>query len=195
MKICFITENLAVVGGVQRVLSVVVNSLADIHSVSMLMTSPMQLSENIVFPLNENISVIREEQLSGGKMKYLFPYKALRYVNKNLFDIKNVSIMKRAYFPQKEIDRFNDYFGRNQFDVLIGVQPRAAVLASALTGTFKKIGWMHSPYDAYFKSPMRWQWRQENMYKEMLPNLDKLVVLTDHDRAQFDKELSSGGLQ
>jgi glycosyltransferase involved in cell wall biosynthesis len=193
MKICFITENLSIVGGVQRVLSVVANSLIDNHSVSVLMTSPKRISAKLVFSLNENIDVIREEQLSGGRAKYLFPYKVIRYMNKNLFEIKNVGIKKWAYFPQKEIDRFNDYFIRNHFDVLIGVQPRAAALVSALSGSFKKVGWMHSPYDAYFKNPMMWQYRQENMYKEMLPRLDKLVVLTEHDRIQFDKEFSNQG--
>lgn len=101
--------------------------------------------------------------------------------------------MKWAYFPPKEIDAFNDYFNSHTFDVVIGVQPRAAALVSALSGSFKKIGWMHSTYDAYFRRSQRFQWRQENLYKKMLPCLDKLVVLTKNDLIRFNQELNGGG--
>lgn len=194
MKICFITGDLATIGGVQRVLSVLANGLADKHEVSIIMTSKRDVSNKVCFSLNENISIVREDKLSSGKTEYLL-HKAFRFINKKIIKIHSISILKWAYFPRKEIEEFSNYLKEHSFDVVIGVQPRASALVANLSGDFTKIGWMHSTYDAYFRSPMRFQWRQEDLYKELLPKLDKLIVLTDHDKERFGREMAEMSIE
>lgn len=189
MKICFITNNISECGGVQRVLTVVANGLADKHEVSIMMTSPYEISKNVVYSLNNNVKIISDKRTITVKHSFLF-LKALRYINRKYIKFQNIEFLRNIYFPNREISNYNDFFKEGRFDVIIGVQARAAAMVSLLDVPGKKIGWMHNNYDAYFNTPNRFQWRQELLYNELLPNLDKLIVLT-----KWHKENYANGLK
>src|SRR5699024_634141 len=54
----------------------------------------------------------------------------------------------------------------------------------------KKIGWMHSSYDRYFKTKNEISWKQEKMYHYLLNQLDELIVLTDAAKKEYENYLT-----
>ena len=184
MRICFITNNISEKGGVQRVLSVVANGLSRDNCVTILMTSPEKISSELVYPHNESIQIIRDSRISSASQKY-FLNRCVGYINKKVVRFKNITTLKNIFFPKGELKIYNEFFRKHEFDVIVGVQPRAAGMVSLLDTSASKIGWMHNTYDAYFNSPNRYQWRQELLYQKLLAKLDRLIVLTNHDKRQY----------
>ena len=187
MKICFVTNNIADKGGVQRVLSVVANGLSDRYEVSILMTSPSKTAEQHAYQLSKKVTVLMDDSFSKARKKY---HKALGFINKKIVRFHNTNFLREIYFPRREINIYNQFFERHSFDVIIGVQPRAAGIVSLLDTKAAKFGWMHNTYDAYFESPQRYQWRQDYLYKILFGRLDKIIVLTDHDKKEYEKKLN-----
>lgn len=182
MKICFVTENIAELGGRQRVLTVVANALAESNNieVSILFTSLKEVIEKQVYELNPKIIQLWDSKIARGKRSDI-SYKLIRIFNKKIYSLKNVELLRKIYFPGKEIKSYEKFFGENIFDVVIGVGTRPSAMLSLLNNNHKKIAWLHNSYNIYFNMPGYFQWKQKLLYHQLLPNLDKMVVLTNND--------------
>lgn len=196
MKICFVTENIAEFGGRQRVLTVVANALAESNNieVSILFTSLKEIMEKQVYELNPKIIQLWEGKIAKGKKSYI-GYKIIRTFNKKVYSFKNVELLKGIYFPGKEIKSYQKFFSQNIFDVVIGVGTRPSAMLSLLNNKHKKIAWLHTSYNTYFNTPGCFQWKQELLYHKLLPNLDKMVVLTDNDVNVYNNQFNNNPIR
>lgn len=196
MKICFVTENIAELGGRQRVLTVVANALAESNNVevSILFTSLKGIMEKQVYELNPKIIQLWDSKIATDKKSYI-GYKIIRTFNKKIYSIENVELLRRIYFPEKEIKLYQKFFSKNIFDVVIGVGTRSSAMLSLLNNNHKKIAWLHNSYNIYFNTPQYFQWKQELLYHKLLPNLDKMVVLTDNDVNIYNNQFKNNPIR
>lgn len=182
LKICFITNNIAEIGGRQRINAVIANALANVPevSISILFTSPKDIAYSFAYQLDSKVEIIWDKKISRGKKDDL-SYKVFRSINKRFFEFKNVSFLKHIYFPNHEVKAYQKLFEERNFDVVIGVGTRPGAMLSLLNIKSKKVVWLHTSYDVYFRKKGYFQWKQERLYQALIPKLDEIVVLTDGD--------------
>lgn len=188
-KVCFLTNDIATMGGRQRVNALMTNELANAEDmdVSIVFTSDYEIAMKQFYKLNSNVRVLWDKQLCSSKKD--LPYKMLRYFNKKILEIKNATFQQFIYFPAHEVQANNEFFKKNNFDIIIGVGTRAGGMLSLIKAKSKKIVWLHTPYDVYFLTKNQFQWHQEVLYKKLLARLDAMVVLTDGDIEKYKNEI------
>lgn len=191
-KVCFVTDNISHIGGVQRILATVTSELSKNENleISILFCSPKPISKELVYELDEKIKIYYIDDY--GKLNLSsFTRKMMDRVNRWLYPIKSVSLLNEIYFPKKHIQIFNNFFKDIEFDTLIGVTPKYAGLISLLDKTdVVKIGWLHSTYDRYFNLRRLEYWNQELLYEKLFQKLDNIVVLTDSAKRIFDTKMN-----
>lgn len=189
-KVCFLTNNIAEMGGRQRVNTLLANEMAKTGDleVSIVFTSNYKTAMKRFYALNSRVRVLWDEALCSHKRE--LPYKSIRYVNKKVYEIKNANFLQFIYFPAHTIQEFNNFFENNRFDILIGVGTRAGAILSLLKDRSKKVVWLHTSYDVYFRKKNYFQWHQEILYKELLSHLDAMVVLTDGDVKRYKSNIA-----
>lgn len=190
MKICFVTNNIAEIGGRQRINTVVCNGLAEKEEmeISILFTSEREIAYKHMYSLDKKINILWDKELVRGKYSDL-NYKILRFINKKVYNSSSFDYLKKVYFPEFEIKSYENFFKKNKFDVVVGVGTRPAAIISLLKIDSKKIAWLHCSYDIYFRKKGYFQWRQEILYQRLLEQLDDIIVLTDKDVNIYQKEL------
>lgn len=190
VKICFLTNNIAEFGGRQRVNALLANEMSNSSGidVSILFTSDYSTAMKQVYPLNERVRVLWDKKLNMGRKELM--YKAIRYVNKKIYKIKNTSILQHIYFPSEEVAAYEKFFQQHRFDFVIGVGTRAGAMLSLIKDKSKKIVWLHSTYYAYFQKKDYFQWHQEHLYHKLLSKLDAMVVLTDEEIRRYQEHIN-----
>lgn len=187
MNICFITHDIAHIGGQERVLTNVANILSE-HDidVTILITSNRKEDLKVAYPLNDSIKMVYDKKIGRGKFSD-FPYKILRLWNKKFIRIKSQNLLELIYFPKSERRAYKIFFDRYHYDVIIGLTPRPAGMLTLINATPRKVAWFHSTYERYFEKKNDFQWNQIDLYKKLLPNLDDVIVLTDYDKKEYAK--------
>lgn len=190
MKICFLTQNLFTLGGVQRVLSILLKEMVTRgdHDITIIMTST-ENKENL-FSFDEKIKIIDESiELPNklGKIKILF-----LEVNKWLgfLDIKGleglISTLKyQKNYKQKHIKFLNNH----NFDVVIGVGNVYSILLGEIAPYInaKTIAWNHNTFQNYFTTRGEKNFGSFYQCKLAILNVDKTLVLTNADKITFDQ--------
>ncbi len=191
MKVCFITEDIATMGGRQRVTATICNGLIENTEIDVyiLFTSPMNKVKKPAYILNEKVNILWNKKIAKGKYSNLF-LKVFRYFNKNIKPIKSVRFLEKIYFPSSEKKAYENYLNKYNFDVMVGVGSRASAMLSLLDINCKKIGWMHCSYDLYFFTKGCFQYQQEKLYKKLFQKLNNIVCLTDNDAHIYKSELN-----
>lgn len=189
-RICFVTSEIAELGGRQRINALICNELSNIdnYKIYLIFTTQKGLVCKISYPINPRVRIIDDHSLSKDKFVKLV-YRVLRQINKKIYPFKNENFLKKVYFPAKEVNEYQKFFCKNEFDTIVAVGPRLSAMLSLLDLDSKKIGWLHTPYELYFNSKGSFQWNQESIYKKLLPKLDQLIVLTDNDVASYKKNM------
>lgn len=189
-KVCFLTNNIAEMGGRQRVNALIANEFANTEDmdVSIVFTSGYKTAMKQFYKLNSRVRVLWDGKLCSGKKD--LPYKFVRYFNKKVLEIKNAAFQQFIYFPMHEVRAYNKFFNDNEFDVIIGVGTRAGGMLSLIKNKSKKVVWLHCTYDTYFRTKDNFQWHQEVLYKKLLSKLDAMVVLTDGDVERYKSNIN-----
>lgn len=189
MKICFVTNNIAELGGRQRVNAVLANEMAESADldVSILFTDSLELAQKHVYALSSGVRTLWSRDLVRGRRD--LPYKGIRYFNKKIYQIKDMGLLQFAYFPPAEVAAYKRFFCDNKFDIVIGVGTRPGGMLALLKDGSKKIVWLHTSYGTYFKRKDYFQWHQEKLYQKLFQQLDQMVVLTDRDKKRYQKEI------
>lgn len=186
MKICFISDQLTGIGGLQRVVINVINNLA-MHSDNEIFLIYSHVDRTPViteYPLNDKVHIIEDSSLLINKYSYPVE-KVFRKIHRKFLLGKNGSIIKKIYFPKREIKAYDKFIMDNSIDIVVGVAPRPSALVSMLTDNVRKIGWFHNTFERYFNIQGEYEFGFYDLYKELLKNLDKLIVLTNHDQVVY----------
>ena len=186
-KVCFLTNNIAEMGGRQRVNALLASEMSktDDLDVSIVFTSNYKTAMKQFYPLDNNVRVLWNRRLCPSKRDSV--YKIARYINKKIIRFGNTHFLQFVYFPPYEVRNYNRFFTENEFDVIVGVGTRAGAMLSLLGDKSKKVVWLHNSYDVYFLKKDYFQWRQDGLYKKLLSKLDAMVVLTDGDIKRYKK--------
>ena len=194
MKICFYCNTLFTFGGVQRVLAVIAKELSKEHDITIL---------TLDNPSLENTSMYG---LSSANIKYIY----LQYPEVPFYEnipCKAYSLLYKTLLPQNKL--FSKWYGYSSFpptqrtlliktlnqgnyDVVVGVHVFLSFHLASIKKQIKArtIGWMHNSYDAFFSIKTSYVGKQKNQFKHLMPNLDKVIVLSKYDQEQFQKELN-----
>lgn len=194
MKICFYTESVFSFGGVQRVLAVVAGALSEYHDVTVL---------TLDNPADENLSMYGLDKTSvkflylNYKKPYFYewlPCKAYSFLYKKLLPQNKTFSRWYGYssFPHSQRKQLIDTINKNEFDVVIGVH---AFLSFHLASVKKRIkakvlGWMHNSYEAFFDISGAYLKGQRNHFSYEMKCLDKVIVLTEHDKNLYKEKLN-----
>jgi glycosyltransferase involved in cell wall biosynthesis len=193
MKVCFLTDTIFNLGGIQRVVSVLASELVTNYDVTILCTNGEYKVNWELYNLNKEVQVAINTKLFKKKFFTKVYSKLLRILNaKNglLNKKKYLSLLTEAYYPAEIQNRFINYFNSKDYDVIIGVGGDYSLLLGIIADRLKAktIGWQHNSYDAYFNTPYRYHWKQDELFKVFMKKLDKYIVLTDHDKKLIDEK-------
>lgn len=194
MKICFITSTIFNLGGVQRVVSVLANELSKYHQIDIICTNKEYKLDRELYSLSKKVNVEFSTKLND-KFFLIKLYSGLgKRVNKKTGWFNNekmLSIIEEIYYPKQVQKNYINYFNNKKYDIIIGVEGYYSLLLGIISKSIKSkvIGWQHNSYEAYLKNTRRYYWNQDILFKKYLQNLDKFLVLTNHDKNKYYEEL------
>jgi len=194
MKICFYCDTIFTFGGVQRVLAVIAKELSKEHDITILTLDNPSLENTTMYGL------------SSANIKYIY----LQYPKAPFYEnipCKAYSLLYKTILPQNKL--FSKWYGYSSFphtqrslliktlnkgnyDVVVGVHVFLSFHLASIKKQIKArtIGWMHNSYDAFFSIKTSYVGKQKNQFKHLMPELDKIIVLSKYDQERFKKELN-----
>lgn len=188
MKICFITNTIENIGGVQRVLIALANGLALEHSVTIL-CDYKQDKKKIPYEVDDKIMLHSSDSAKEWRPSYQFS-RVIRKLDYK-FGLKNIKLQGYGAYPPVIQKRYIKYFSEEKFDIIIGVQGRYSLLLSLIENCIAGvcIGWYHNSYKAYFQTRGHYYWKQDKLYSEQMAKLKACVALTKMDCELFNQNI------
>jgi glycosyltransferase involved in cell wall biosynthesis len=190
-KICFLTDSIFSIGGVQRVTAVIAKEMAKDGDVTIVTFDKPEQKDTSLYGLNEANIAYRFFQYPPTpiwKMKCCKTYSYL--YRKYLPQIRITSdIYSHSSFPSEKRKALIKELKAGNYNVIIGVHaPLAVRLATCrkrLKGV-KLIGWIHNSYKALFGEKSLYIGPELcKHYEFQLQKLDTTVVLCKYDAQQY----------
>ena len=190
-KICFLTDSIFTIGGVQRVTAVIAKELAKEYDVTIVtFDKPEQKDTDIYL-------------LSGSDIHYrLFSYPSINKYKKIICNIYS-GIYKKlrpnakwcsdlyAYssFPSELRKSLAQELQRGGYDIIVGVHAPLAVRLATIKKHFpntKTIGWIHNSFEALFNKGSNYIGpERKRHYVYQFRELDNTVLLCQHDAETY----------
>jgi len=190
-KICFLTDSLFTIGGVQRVTAVVAQALAADYAVTVVTFDRRASADLSLYGLGSSAVAYRFFSYPrAGRLKTLVSktYSAL-YRKLRLPWRWASQLYGRSSFPSELRMALAHELRQGGYDVIVGVHaPLAVRLATCrpLLGGARLVGWIHNSFDALYGSGSRYvgpELRRHYMYQ--LEQLDATVVLSRADARRY----------
>jgi glycosyltransferase involved in cell wall biosynthesis len=190
-KICFITDSVFSIGGVQRVTAVIAKELAKDYDVTIVTFDPKGQKDTSLYGLNEaNIKYKFFTYPRVGKIKQLLckVYSGL-YLKMQLQGKQWSDLYAHSSYPSELRNALVKELAKGKYDIIIGVHAPLAARLASLRKQFpnaKLIGWLHNSYEALFgKSSLYIGARRTRHYIYQFRKLDDVVVLCQDDAHRF----------
>lgn len=192
MKICVIVQNIYTLGGVQRVVSSILNRISATKQcfVTVLMPFDNVNINRSLFQLDADIRVASLDQFLKDHTKSFYRYllafnKRTRLLNNEV----GYYIISNTLYRSEEKKELIQYCLENEFDAIIGTGMEYTILVSEIANSVraKCIGWQHSTFDAYFERRGVQGYGLIGYAKKQYQLLDDVWVLTNKDKEKFDK--------
>lgn len=190
-RICFLTDSIFSVGGVQRVTAVIAKELAKTCDVTIVTFDESSAQDTTMYGLEEaNISYrfFRYPKMSNWKWKALKIYSLLY---KKVLPHACVFSYLYTYssFPSELQQALAAELQQGHYDTIVGVHAPLAVRLAAcrkqLNGV-RLVGWIHNSYEALFgKSSTYIGPELRRYYEYMLQQLDQTIVLSKDDARKY----------
>ena len=194
MKICFYCDSIFTFGGVQRVLAVLAKSLSKDHDITILTLDDPSLNDTTMYGLNStNIHYINL-QYPKIPLYENIPCKAYSLLYKTILPQNKLFSKWYGYssFPYTQRSILIKTLNQESYNVVVGVHVFLSFHLASIQKQIKAktIGWMHNSYDAFFSIKKSYVGKQKNQFKHLMPELDKIIVLSKYDQEKFQKELN-----
>lgn len=191
-RICFVTDSIFTIGGVQRVLAVIAKELAKEYDVTILTFDKVDKKDTALYGLGDAIihyQFITYPTISVGKRKICKLWSGI-YLKFQLQSKWSSNLYARSSFPSELRKALLSKLEQEEFDVIIGVHaPLAARLATLRDNLPKSalIGWLHNSYDALFGEDSHYYIgaKRRRHYIYQFRKLDDVVVLCQDDANHF----------
>ena len=190
-RVCFLTDSIFSIGGVQRVTAVIAKEMAKEYDVTIVTFDKAEQKETSLYGLNEadiDYRFFQYPPTPTWKMKCCKAYSYL--YRKHLPQIRITSdIYSHSSFPSEKRKALIKELKAGNYDIIIGVHaPLAVRLATCrkrLKGV-KLIGWIHNSYKALFGEKSLYIGPELcKHYEFQLQKLDSTVVLCQYDAEQY----------
>ena len=190
MKICFIVDTIFKHGGVERVLTTIVNELSNTYDVDIICTNVKEDKKENVYNLDLNkVNIIYkgiDRSLIDKAFKNifnLFKYKKKNKVYKYL--------LERSTIPTRGQREFIELINNNKYDVVIGIHGFYSLFLATIDEYInaKTIGWQHSSYDAYFKDENKHYGKKKILFHKYFNKLDYNILLTNEDKVKYEESI------
>lgn len=191
MKICFLTDSVFTLGGVQRVISVLSSELVNSNNVDIVMIYGCEENREL-YNLNnkvqvKNLHIDKESNiLTRGIVKILKDINSYTGIfNNKIFE----PIMKNLYYPKNVINKYREFFKCNKYDVIIASQSYFMLLLAIISDDIdaKIVAWQHNSYNSYFETRGRHFYNKEVLFNKYKEKFYKYVVLTKDDKEYLKK--------
>lgn len=190
IKICIIMQAIQTLGGVQRVVSTMMNSLANDPNYEVYIYTPFVDRDEELFPVNEKIVLIDAK-------KYQVPdnffTKVVKKINRNTkVFMPFPRFIENVYFTEREVTGLCSYVQEKGVDVLVGASPMYSILAGIVTSKLpqvKAVAWMHSTYDSYFLYKDHPTYSMQKLFRMYCAYFEKIFVLTEADKKIYSSHL------
>lgn len=187
-RICFITDSIFSIGGVQRVTAVIAKELAKEYDVTILTFDKSEKKHTTMYGLKEaNISYRFIQYPQVGDLKNILckAYSGL-YLKLQPQSKWSSNLYAKSSFPSELRQVLLTELKREEFDIIIGVHaPLAARLATLKKDLpkAKLIGWLHNSYEALFGDNSHYYIgaKRRRHYIYQFRKLDHVVLLCQHD--------------
>ena len=192
MRICFFTKTIFNLGGVQRVVSVLANELSKEYDVTIVCSDDSAKEDRTLYNLSDLVKVNINPDLQNNNLLSKCIRKLLKELNNHTGILNNnaaINILKDIYYPYKVRENCIDYFNKEDFDIVIGVEGFYSVFLAIISEKInsKTIGWQHNTFDAYFNTKNKYYWNQDILFEKYLPKLNQYIVLTDLDKKNMNR--------
>jgi glycosyltransferase involved in cell wall biosynthesis len=196
-KICFITDSVFSIGGVQRVTAVIAEELAKDYDVTIVTFDTKEQKDISLYGMSEaNIQYRFFTYPNTGKFKRLLckVYSGF-YLKMQLQGKLWSDLYAHSSFPSELRNTLVAELKLGNYDVIIGVHAPLAARLATICKHFpntKLIGWIHNSFEALFsKDSLYIGTDRKRHYVYQFTKLDKTVLLCNHDAEtyyQYDKE-------
>ncbi|OFU49968.1 glycosyltransferase [Aerococcus sp. HMSC10H05] len=190
MKICFVSDTIGVIGGQQKILTIIANSLAQNkkNEISILFNQNEKLSRTIKYPLDPKVKTYWTKETAHGKYDYILSRLYTKCYQRG-FGSGSQDFNLNRIFPLKERRSYIKFFETHQFDIIVGVAPYSSALLGMISNqlTPKTVGWLHNSYERYFEYKDN-LYNLKSIYKIALKKLDSRIVLTKSAKRRFTSE-------
>lgn len=191
-RICFLTDSIFSIGGVQRVTSVIAKQLTKDYNVTIVTFDKPDNINTSLYGLNEvGIQYRFIKYPKVGKLKNILCkiYSGL-YLKLQPQSKWSSNLYAKSSFPSELRQVLLAELKREEFDIIIGVHaPLAARLATLKKNLpkAKLIGWLHNSYEALFGDNSHYYIgaKRRKHYIYQFRKLDDVVVLCQDDANRF----------
>ena len=189
--ICFLTDSIFSIGGVQRVTAVIAKELAKENKVTIVTRDKPEMMDTSLYGLKDaDIDYRFFKYPNTPKWKEL-GCKAYSCLYRKFLPKKRLfsDIYAHSSFPSEKRNALVEVLQQGNYDVIIGDHaPLAVRLATCKykLGNTKTIGWIHNSYQALFGNGSLYigpELRQH--YEFQLAKLDQTIVLCQYDKKQY----------
>lgn len=190
-KICFLTDSIFSIGGVQRVTAVIAKQLTAYYDVTILSFDKPEAKDSSLYDLNEaNIKFrfISYPPKKTIKNKFCKAYSGF-YLKLQPQSRWASNLYARNSFPSELRNVLAAELREGHYDIIIGVHAplaaRLATLRAQLPNT-KLIGWIHNSFEALFgETSLYIGTSRKRHYVYQFQKLDEVVVLCHHDAESY----------
>ena len=197
MKICFLVKDITNLGGVQRVLSVLASELVKENKVDILCVDCPDISrlDRKMYNLSYDVNVVDKKDLNSKSLIQKSILKLAKDFNMKTGFFNKESkekILEKIYYPKNVQKKFIEYLNSQDYDIVIGVEGLLALLLGMISNKLncKTIGWQHNAYEAYLNTIGKYHYNQNVLFKECIPKLDEYIVLSNHDKEMYKKDMN-----
>jgi len=190
-KICFLTDSIFTVGGVQRVTAVIAKELAKDYDVTIMTFDEPETKDLTIYELQEvPIQYRFFKYPTKRKIKEVFcKVFSGSYLKSRTQSEWTSNLYAHSSFPSELRSALAEELKKGNYDIIIGVHaPLAARLASLRKQLpqAKLIGWVHNSFEALFGDTSLYIGAdRKRHYVYQFRKLDDVVVLCHHDAESY----------
>lgn len=188
MKIGFLCPSLDVCGGVQRIITVLANAMADQHQVVVVAINNQP--GKFYYPFRPEVKTICFNQFVFRKKNLVSGI--VRKLERRVPVALPALAAQKVYFPDYICEQLGALLAEEMCDCIIANTPHCSVLLGLMKeylGGAYLIGWQHSSYEIYYEVRGKGFYTQRELAKKIYQNLDRLVTLTSQDAREYKEKM------
>ncbi len=192
MKICFLTDSIFSIGGVQRVMAVIAKELSKEYDVTIISFDKVEDKDLRMYELQEaniNYRFFHYPQVNQIKQLVCRIVSGI-YLNLHLKSKWSSNIYAHSSFPKERRNALIYELKQGKYDIIIGVHAplsaRIATIKKQLPN-IKLIGWIHNSFEALFGKSSTYIGKERmSYYIYQFKKLDNVIVLSNHDAETYN---------